>query len=214
MIRAGLCTLLTLALGACSNTGDTVFDIRKTLFPGDQEFVQRYQTAAQAQAPQLKLLLVEFDEASLISQDSVRDGIVTWITPDGGTLGTKDGFLVTTNGFGIGLLSSDVEEPRAMIASGVEGPSTRFHTYLNGNDRTTTRTYKCVIKNQGFQDIVLGNDPTQGQTVRTFIWSEDCQSLDQKFQNLYWVVPGSNRIVQTVQWTGEFVGEVATQVVP
>lgn len=202
--------LLCLALlFACSNTDDTFEVAQSVLFPRQQAFDARFQVAAQNNARVLKLALLDFDEGYLILFDSRRDGINTWITADGGTISTKQGMLVAMNGFGAGLLAADIDQPLAMVKARQEGPSERFHTYLTGNDETVTRTYKCVIVNQGAQEIVVGNAPLSAQLL-----SEDCRSLDRSFQNLYWVSPNRSEILQTSQWTGKFVGTIATQVVP
>lgn len=208
-------TRLTVILAAvffatgCASTDDSFDVVRGTLLPNQQEFDQRFQFAAGQGARQLKLALLDFGEGSIILFDSSRDGIETWITADGGTIMTQDQMLVGMRGFGAGLMAADVIQPLSMVRSGGQGITERFHTYLNGNDETVTRTYRCQIALQGNQEIVIGTLPVNARLV-----SEDCRSLDQSFQNLYWVNPADNRIVQTSQWTGEFIGMIATQVVP
>lgn len=209
MMRRLLFLILGAALAACSTTDDNLEVFRGIVLPNQQDFSARFQRAAAAQTPQMRIFLVEYDTGSLIHLDSSRQGVQTWVMPDGATLMTQDQFIVGTRGLGIGLLSADISEPLAMVKSGQQGVTDRFHTYLTGNDDTVTRTYRCQIVLQGTQDVVL----TTG-SVETYLYSEDCRSLDQEFQNLYWVIPASNRIVQTSQWTGEFVGAIATQVVP
>ncbi len=202
--------LLLLGLAACSNTDYNIDTARELFFPNKQEFVERYKRAAQRGAPQLKLALLEFEEGSLVVQDSTRDGVITWITPDGGTIKTREQIIVGMIGFGAGLLAADVDDTLAMIQTGNQGVADRFHTYLTGENKTVTRTYRCVIAPiPGAQQIVLGTSAVETQLI-----SEDCRSLDQHFQNFYWVMPGNRRIVQTSQWTGEFVGVVGTQVIP
>ena len=198
-----------LILTGCSTTDDSFDVVRSTLLPNQQDFDTRFQFAAGQGARQLKLALLEFDAGSIILFDSSRDGIDTWITADGGTVMTQDQMIVGMRGFGAGLMAADVEQPLAMLHAGRQGITERFQTFLTGNDEIVTRTYRCQIVDQGRQEIVIGTTP-----VNARLFSEDCSSLDQSFQNLYWLSPSNNRIVQTSQWTGEFIGMVATQVVP
>ena len=193
---------------ACTNYDETQSDIERAFLAGEPAFGERFQRATQAGAPQLKIYLEKFDVASLIVLDSERDGIKTWISTDGATFSTKDQFLVATGGFGIGLGYVDADETRALVRAGKEGPATRVQSRIDGNDKVTITTYQCDIKNEGYADITIGE-----KEIRTFIYSEDCKSLKDSFQNLYWVVSDQkHRIVQTVQWTGDFVGNLATQV--
>ena len=196
-------------VGACANRDDAYDIARAFLQPNKQEFDARFQSASQRGAPMLKLALLEFDAASLLVLDSERDGVKTWITPDGGTISMRDGMLVAMKGFGAGLMASDVSQTRAVIRSGQNGTADRFHTFLTGDDTVVTRTYRCVVANQGSQEIMLRTGPLNARLM-----SEDCRSLDQSYQNLYWINPSNNRIVQTSEWSGEFIGTIATQVVP
>lgn len=209
-MRRSILPIAVVAFVAGCSSNDDIFDVtRAQLFPNQQAFDPRFQIAAGQGARQLKLALLEYGEGSIVLFDSARNGVETWITADGGTLETRDQMLVGMNGFGAGFMAADVTQSLAMVRSGGQGTVERFHTYLTGNDETETRTYVCQIADQGSQEIVIGTGPVNARLV-----SEECRSLDQAFQNLYWVAPGSNRIVQTSQWTGEFVGMVATQVVP
>ncbi len=209
MKQAAFSLLTCLTFAGCSTNDDTFSVVRSTLLPNQQKFDARFLFAAGQGARQLKLALLEFEEGSIILSDSSREGVETWITADGGTVMTRDQMIVGLRGFGAGLMAADVNQSQAMVRAGKQGITERFHTYLNGNDETVTRTYRCQIAFRGTQEIVIGASP-----VKTNLISEDCTSLDQSFQNLYWVIPGNNRIVQTSQWTGEFIGMVATQVVP
>ena len=89
-----------------------------------------------------------------------------------------------------------------------EGRSDRFHTYLNGNDEAVTRTYRCDIRKT--REITI---PVVGGEVATFLFRESCNSLDQEFENLYWVDPRSRQIVQSRQWAGPLVAAISTRVV-
>lgn len=60
--------------------------------------------------------------------------------------------------------------------SGQTGTAHRFHTYLNGNNETATRTYICQIENRGPRTATIG-----GIATDTRLMAEECQSLDQQF---------------------------------
>jgi len=207
---ARLLMVLTL-LGACTNASEDFGHMKAILAPDKVGFNPRFVALAEAgdAVPVLQVAFVEQDRASAVLLESTRDGIDTWLTPDGATLITQQGMLVGTRGFGIGMLASDVDQPLAMVLGGREGFSDRFHTFLNGNDQAKTRTYRCEVENRGAREVFVGEKP-----VQTRLMAEDCRSLDQSFLNLYWVSDAGNRIVQSRQWTGDFLGIVTTRVVP
>jgi hypothetical protein len=62
------------------------------------------------------------------------------------------------------------------VFSGQTGTAHRFHTYLNGNNETATRTYICQIENRGPRTATIG-----GIATDTRLMAEECQSLDQQF---------------------------------
>jgi hypothetical protein len=119
------------------------------------------------------------------------------------------GLLHSLNGFGEGLLASDVQRPLRHVREMRAGVSDRFHTYLDGNDRAVTRTYRCVFERRDVQDISLLD-----RTARARLMIERCRNLDQEFENLYWVDPRSGRVLLSRQWAGPYLGAVSTRVVP
>jgi len=211
MSRYARLLMLVALLGACTNSSDDFENMKLILAPDKVGFNPRFVALAEAGStvPALQVAFVEQARASTVLLESTRDGIDTWLTPDGATLITKQGMLVGTRGFGAGMLASDVDQPLAMVLGGREGFSDRFHTFLNGNDEANTRTYRCEIKNRGAREVIVGDKP-----IQTRLMAEDCRSLDQSFLNLFWVSDTGNRIVQTRQWTGDFLGIVTTRVVP
>jgi len=198
-------------LGACTNTTDDFQQMRAILNPGSVEFDPRFIALAKAgdKVPALQVALLEGDRSSTVLLESRRDGFDTWLTPDGATLIMRQGMLVGTRGFGAGMMASDVDQPLAMVLNGREGFSDRFHSFLDGNDEITTRTYRCKIESRGAREVSIGGRPTQ-----TRLMAEDCKSRDQAFLNLFWVSRSGNRIVQSRQWAGDFLGIVTTRVVP
>ena len=204
-----LAVLIFLLTSACTNSSDDFDLIRDTIFPNQAGFTPRFQALLSQQPPVLQVALLDLELSSNVLLESRRDGIETWLTPDGAAFILDRGMLVGTRGFGEGLLASDVSEPLAAVVQGREGLTERFHTYLTGDDDTVTRTYRCLIENRGSRDVTI-----QGASVPTRLMAEDCRSLDQAFVNLYWVREGDGRFVQTRQWSGEFLGVILTKVVP
>lgn len=203
--------LILSLLGACTNSSDDYSNIKKIVAPGQVGFVPRFVALIDAgdAVPALEVALVKRDTGSIILLESHRDGIDTWLTPDGAAFAMRQGMLVRTQGFANGLMASDVEQSLAMVLGGQTGRSERYHTFLTGNDETVTRTYLCDIENHGAKTILIGKSQTQ-----TRLMVEDCRSLDQTFQNLYWVSGSGQRIVQARQWAGDYLGEIVTRVVP
>ncbi|MGR3804067.1 YjbF family lipoprotein [Marinibacterium profundimaris] len=196
------------ALFACTNTTDD-FAVATTALFGPGEVDPRVAALQQNDPTYLKMALLDFDTGSLIVLEARNGEYETWLTSEGSSITTRSGFLQSTRGLGQGLMAADVSEPMAMVRSGAEGQSVRFHSYLDGNDEIEIRTYVCDIENRG-QDVVQ----LETATINTRMMAETCNSMDQEFENLYWLNPATNEIVQSSQWAGDFLGRVAMQVVP
>ena len=208
---------LALLAAACSNSPEEqrlVAELNPGFGNGDSvippDLAPRFVALAQQTPlpPALQVALIDQDLASTILLEQRRNGINTWLTPDGASITTQDGFLLATRGFGQGLLAAEIDEPRAMVLAGREGPTVRFHSYLTGNDEVITRTYRCLIENRGARTLQIG-----GNDVVVRLMAEDCRSLDEAFLNLYWVATANNVVLQTRQWVGEFLGVLTTRVV-
>lgn len=210
MIRSLFLVLIAaFAVAGCSNLTDNFTLVSSVVAPGRQPVNARAAAQLQAGAPQLQVSFPSQERAGIMVLEGQRDGISSWLSADGAMLITEQGFLHGTRGFGGGMLASDVAQSRQLVLSGRTGQSTRFHTFLKGDDLTETRTYRCQVSPRGARSIQIG-----GQPVATRLMAEDCQSTDQAFLNLYWISKTSNRIVQSRQWAGTFLGIVATRVVP
>ena len=141
-------------------------------------------------------------------RESSRGTIESWLGNDGVALIFDRGVLHGTRGLGAGMLASEVSASASAILSGRSGDVERIHTFLSGNDLAVTRAYKCTITNEGSEVIQLDNGAT---STRRMV--EACYGLDQSFKNTYWVDTRRGRIVQSRQWSGDFVGELAMQTV-
>lgn len=202
--------LFAAALAAgCSNINDNFSQVSSLVTPGRQPVNARAQALQQAGAEQLQVSFPKQERAGVMLLEGRREGVATWLSADGAALITEQGMLRGMRGFGGGMLASDISQPLALVHSGGEGFSERFHTFLKGDDQTETRTYRCTVSSRGERTIQIG-----GQPVDTRLMAEECNSTDQEFLNLYWISNASNRIVQSRQWAGDFLGIVATRVVP
>lgn len=173
-----------------------------------QEFPPRFIALLKAEAPALQLGFVRRQVGGNVLLER-RDGPHEfWLTPDGAHIILQDGMLHGTRGLGEGLLAAELSEPLAHVRGLEPGYSDRFHTYLDGNDRAITRTYRCLFTRGKEGEVTL----TSG-VVQTVQMRENCRSLDQEFTNIYWVTPGSRRIVQSRQWAGPYIGALSTRVV-
>lgn len=211
MKRWAILCAFVLHLAACGTTveEDTALGLAIGGFSGGQEFEPRFTALLRADATALQVGFIEQDTSGALLLERTKGDFSFWLSSDGAQLIFQGGILHGTRGFGEGLLASELSQPLARIRSLQGGQSDRFHTYLDGNDKAVTRTYRCLIENAGPRDLALGTGQVSTQLMR-----EDCRSLDQSFRNLYWVIPGSGRIVQSRQWAGPFMGEISTRIVP
>ena len=176
---------------------------------GNVRFVPRFAALVEEGAPRLQVAFVEQDRSADILLERSDGPFNYWLSADGTHIILQDGMLHSTRGLGEGLLASDLTEPLARVRGLNPGPSDRFHTYLDGNDRAVTRTYRCVIVDRGPREIDLFGTPTATRLMR-----ESCRSLDQEFVNLYWVAPSSRDIILSRQWAGPVIGAISTRIVP
>ncbi len=169
----------------------------------------RFQPILQAgQGPALDVSITKNGVRGGFLRESKRGNIETWLGNDGVSLIFDRGVLHGTRGIGAGLLASDVSASASAVLAGRSGEVQRIHTFLNGNDQAVTRAYTCTITNHGTETIQMDNGATSTRRM-----SESCRNLDQAFTNIYWVDTRRGRIVQSKQWTGEFIGELTIKTV-
>ncbi len=203
--------VLTLALMGCEASGTP--DARAFLSGAGvqpKEIEPRYIALLKAQAPALQIGFPDKAEGggTLLLEDR-DDAFEYWLSPEGAQVILQDGVLHGLRGFGAGLMASDLTEPLANLQALSPGVSDRFQTFLTGDDKTQTRTYRCVFEQAGTEKVDL-----QGATVEAFLMIERCRNLDQAFENYYWVEPSRRRIVLSRQWAGPGLGALSTRVVP
>lgn len=209
------CLLLGAGLAACSSDPEerspavaVAAQLRGGAGSG-QGYVPRFAARLRAEAPILQVGFVKLNQVGNMVLERRHGDFEYWISSDGLHIVLQSGMLHSTRGLGEELLASELSEPRALILARRSGQADRFHTYLNGNDRAVTRTYRCVIENDGPQETELVTG-----LVPTTLMTERCRNLDQSFVNFYWVSSESGQIVQARQWAGPRIENISTRIVP
>ncbi|SLN66108.1 hypothetical protein ROA7023_03130 [Roseisalinus antarcticus] len=169
----------------------------------------RYQALVRGGAKPLQVGLVERDAQLIVALESEMNGIETYRSFEGVGFAFRRGMLVSVRGVVGNLMAADVSQSLALVQARRPGVSTRFHSYLTGNDETETRTYRCVIEDRGPREIQVGTAMRQ-----TRLMAESCASLTDTFDNLYWVEASGGALLQTRQWMGPDDGAMSTRVVP
>ncbi|SHM69582.1 Group 4 capsule polysaccharide lipoprotein gfcB, YjbF [Roseovarius litoreus] len=199
-----LCSAVML-LTACSSREDSAFSEMRGLFqkpPNSERFVALFE----AQAPALEVLFVRTQSVSRLLLSHENRGVLTWLSIEGASLKTRNGFIVGSRGFFEGLQAARVDEVERLVRAEAAGTANRFHTYLDGNNDVTTRSYRCVITPGGMETLTL-----MGQTASARRISEECRNLTDDFTNIYWV--GNGEILQAVQWIGPIAGSLLIRLV-
>ena len=201
-----------MALTGCGTVVDDGSALGQTVAvfrPGQADLSPRFLALFRADAPALQVGFVDLETSGNVLLERQDGAFAYWISPEGAQITLQSGLLHSTRGFGEGLLASDLSQPLALVLGMQSGTSDRFHTYLDGEDRAVTRTYRCQIINDGAREIDLFGTPVDTRLMR-----ESCRSLDQDFVNLYWVAPSRGTIVLSRQWAGPVVGAISTRIVP
>lgn len=175
-----------------------------------EEFSPRYLSLIKSKAP---VLQIGFPNARIgggaLLLESRANGFEYWLSPEGAQVVLQNGVLHGLRGFGEGLLASELSNPIKHIRNLRSGVSDRFHTYLDGNDQATTRTYRCVFEHRSAHVIKVHK-----KLLSAELMIERCKNTSQSFENLYWIDPKSRRIVLSRQWAGPVLGALSTRVVP
>jgi len=210
LILSWLGVLLTL-LTACGEARDDLVLLRGALNPDAPRYHPRANALASVRPipPRLEVGFPSRGLSGVMLLESRRDGVETWLTADGATITLARGMLTSAKGFGTGLAASDVAQSTALIQSGTAGVAERFHSFLNGNDEIELHAYKCRITPAGTEAIFV-----QGLAVSVRRIGESCQGVSQSFNNTYWLDPDTGRVMQSSQWSGDFLGNLTMKVVP
>ena len=205
MIRGAIAGAVIL-LAACTNPGaePTGIATSVSVLAGNDDTIPRFAAISASPRPILQVGLLDAGTAGNMLLEARNGAYEHYLSPNGANIVLRDGMLHSTLGFGEGLMATDVSEPLFAILRGQAATTDRIHTYLMGDDRTESRTYRCVLTNRGPQTLTF-----LGQSVATRLMSEDCRNAEQAFENLYWVDDTQSRIVQSRQWAGPRLGAIS-----
>jgi hypothetical protein len=201
--------LAPLALWGCTTQTETlnVDFVRNYFSPETFEPSPRFSSLFAEPRPVLDLEFIDLGVTGKLILEQKDGPFSRYLSADLGTIVLQNGLLHSLYGFGEPLAGSDLSEPLSLVLAARSGTADRFHTYVDGEDRATSRTFRCEIAFRSQDDVAY---PTQ--TVKTTVMSETCQSLDQSFENLYWVDQSRGEVIQSRQWVGPNVGSVVTRV--
>lgn len=187
-----------LMLAGCSSRGTNSVAELRSLLKGDVAS-ERFVALFEEQAPALELLFLRTQSVSRLLLSHENAGVLTWLSIEGATLRTRDGFIVGTNGFFEGLQAARIDAVARLVLAEQAGQAERFHTYLDGNNDISIRSYRCDIRPLGNEMVTI-----KDQTVAARRIEERCVNLTDDFTNAYWVRNGA--ILQTAQWIGPIAG--------
>ena len=209
MWRVLLCLTLLIGCSNNPNVRNEYAGVTAWMQGQKPEFAPRFIERLRDNAQTLQIAFVQRGVSSNLLLEREQGAFTYWISVTGAHIVLESGMLHSTRGIGEGLLASETRETFALVSAMQSGDANRFHTYLDGNDRTVTRTYRCLVTNDGPQDVTF-----RGNTTPTIIMTERCTNSEQAFVNFYWVVPQTKQIIKTRQWSGPELGPLSTRIIP
>lgn len=200
------CFSAAVILAACTNPGaePTGIATSLSLLAGGDAISPRFTAIANSLRPVLQVGLLEAGTAGNMLLEGQNGTFEHYLSPNGGSITLNNGMLHSMFGFADGLMAADTSEPLSAILRNQAGTTDRIHTYLQGDDRAVSRTYRCVMSNRGTQSLTLSN-----ATVAPRLMSEDCRNAEDALENLYWVDQAKGQIVQSRQWAGPRLGAIS-----
>lgn len=203
--------VICLALLSCGEAQDDFDLLKGALQPDAPRFHPRANALASIRPipPRLEVGFPSRDLSGVMLLETERDGVQTWLTADGATITLEQGLLTSAKGFGSGLAASDVRQSADLVLARQPGSTERLHSFLNGNDQIELRAYKCEVVPLGTENVFV-----LGHPVTTHKLEERCHGVADSFTNTYWVGTKPSRLVQSSQWTGNFLGNLFMKAVP
>jgi hypothetical protein len=201
--------LLALLLLSCGEAKDDLDLLRGALQPSARPLHPRANALASTRPipARLEVAFPTRDLAGVMLFETERENVQTWLSADGATITLEQGFLTSAEGFGSGLMASDVTQSRRVVLASQGGSVERFHSFLNGNDQIELHAYRCEVIPSDTENIFLGGMPVSSQRME-----ESCHGMADSFTNTYWIRHG--KVLQSSQWTGNFLGNLFLKTVP
>ncbi len=205
-----MCAGLLLGISGCSYSHD---ESQKKMVGGygilarevfkKKEASSEWKTLYEEGRPQIIVFLPSRHAGgNLLLQNTLGD-VKTWITADNISISTRHGVIIATRGITPDLISADVSESLALLRSGKNGRASRMMSYLDGEGRIVTHSYKCNVTNKG-DDAITASE----KSIPVWSMEEVCYGLDDRFTNLYWVARSSGEIIQARQRINREIGDM------
>lgn len=201
--------VFAISLAACSSDKEqSSFGLENSYF-SQQEYVTppRFNSLFLEQRPVLDIEFVDLGVAGKLILEQQDGSYARYLSADLGGVILQRGLLHSLYGFGEPLVGAEFSQSLSLIIAGRSGIAYRFHTYVDGEDRTQTRTYRCEVSTVGPQDVVF-----ESGVIPSILMSERCVNLSQSFENNYWVERSRGEVIQSRQWVGENIGSLVTRV--
>ena len=194
-MRRWITLLASLALCGCAQLPGRVA-------PDAAEAAGTFAALQAAGGPERLATLLERNASTRFRPLATRDGVVTWVSPEGVSLAFRDGFLIATRGLGGDVMASDADAVVALVTQRRAGRAERFVELLGGDNRIEQRAFVCDIRVERAESIDVA-----GRMVAATLMVEDCASRALRVVNTYWV-DGAGRVLHSRQWAGEFAGPI------
>lgn len=142
---------------------------------------------------QMMMTLVSAKIKFPIQSLATKGDVTLWSSSDGAQVALRNGFLISTRGFGMDLMSADVPSVADLLD---ENPGhSRKNTYLDGLDTSVRRNYACVVT-----PVTERTGPEAAYQIL-----ETCESDAGRIKNVFWI-DSANRIFRSKQWISSGVG--------
>lgn len=208
--RVVLASVVVALVGCTSDTERSALaDARDYFTPNEYVPPPRFTALFNEPRPILDIEFIDLGVAGKLILEQQDGDFARYLSADLGGIVLQNGMLHSIYGFGEPLVGAELSQPLALVLAGRPGQADRFHTYVDGEDQTVRRTYRCEVAVQGVQDIAI-----KAESKLTLLVSETCQSLTNSFENFYWVDLEDREIIQSRQWVGSSVGAILTRVTP
>lgn len=189
-----------LMLAACGVGGGVGTDGQRLLPPMPGLDPGGAEALASEGAARVQLDLLDAGTSALLVRVGGSRGVTRWRSVDNTQVHTRDGLVIGTRGLSFDLMTADTREAAAAILGGRAARVTRFHTYLDGDDRTRTRAYVCDIEPLGAEETLVPD----GRVIAGLMVRETCHNPERDFTNLHLL--GNGRIVRSLQFISDRAG--------